>query len=110
MFAMCAEKVLRLAEIDCSSPMSAKSDLKTGSRDPCVGRHVQPRLRHGREQPGRLQRDGLAARCSGPVMTRTRVGGVSRMSTGTGCPGSVEIRVRSIAVVQPTADSRISSG
>ena len=34
MFVMCAEKVLRLASIDCSSPMSAKIVRKTGSRDP----------------------------------------------------------------------------
>ena len=43
MLVMCAENVLRLAEIDCSSPMSAKSDLKTGSREPCVGGNVQAR-------------------------------------------------------------------
>ena len=34
MLVMCAENVLRLASIDCSSPMSAKSDRNTGSRDP----------------------------------------------------------------------------
>ena len=34
MFVMCAENVLRLASIDCSSPMSAKSERNTGSRDP----------------------------------------------------------------------------
>ncbi|OLD17633.1 MAG: hypothetical protein AUJ01_08710 [Acidobacteria bacterium 13_1_40CM_3_65_5] len=43
MFVMCAEKVLRLASIDCSW-------------------NAQSRLRHERQQPRRLQRDGLSAR------------------------------------------------
>ena len=61
MLVMCAEKVLRLASIDCSSPMSAKIDRKTGSAR-AVGRgNAQARLRHQRQQPGGLQRDGLAA-------------------------------------------------
>ena len=60
MFVMCHENVLRLAAIDCSSPMSAKIDRKTGK--PRVGGgHEQTRLRHQRQQPGRFQRDGLAA-------------------------------------------------
>ena len=36
MLAMCAENVLRLASIDCSSPMSANSERNTGSREPCA--------------------------------------------------------------------------
>ena len=32
--AMCAENVLRLAAIDCSSPMSAKTDWNTGICEP----------------------------------------------------------------------------
>ena len=34
MFVMRAENVLRLASIDCSSPMSAKTVRNTGSFDP----------------------------------------------------------------------------
>ena len=57
---MCDENVLRLASIDCSSPMSANTDRNTGSFAD-RRRHVQSGLRHQREQPGRLQRHGLAA-------------------------------------------------
>ena len=58
---MCAENVLRLAEIDCSSPMSANIDLKTGSCDPCSAGTCSPACAISGEQSGRLQRDGLAA-------------------------------------------------
>ena len=47
--------------IDCSSPMSAKTSRKTGSRLPAAGRDVQPGLVHEAEQAERPQRDGLAA-------------------------------------------------
>ena len=47
--------------IDCSSPMSAKTSRKIGSREPAVGRDVQAGLVHQREQAERPQRDGLAA-------------------------------------------------
>ena len=61
MLVMCAEKVLRLASIDCSSPMSAKT--RSEHRQPrSVGRrNPQPRLRHQRQQSGRLERNRLAA-------------------------------------------------
>ena len=42
MLVMCQEKVLRLAAIDCSSPMSAKTVRNTGSGRP-GRRHVEPR-------------------------------------------------------------------
>ena len=61
MFLMCAENVLRLASIDCSSPMSANSERNTGSREPSLRRNAQPGLSHQRQQSGRLQRDRLAA-------------------------------------------------
>ena len=61
MFVMCAENVLRLASIDCSSPMSAKIDRNTGSRDPSAAGNAQAGLRHQREQSRGLERDGLAA-------------------------------------------------
>ena len=60
MLVMCAENVLRLAEIDCSSPMSANTDLNTGRRADPRG-NEQAGLRHQREQSGGLDRDGLAA-------------------------------------------------
>ena len=58
---MCDENVLRLASIDCSSPMSANTrpehrQLRDG------GRQMQPGLCHQCEQPRRLQGHGLAAR------------------------------------------------
>ncbi len=43
MFAMCAENVLRLAAIDCSSPMSANTDRNTGTRDAVGRRNEQAR-------------------------------------------------------------------
>ena len=61
MLVMCAENVLRLASIDCSSPMSANSERNTGSRDPSAAGNAQAGLRHQREQAGGLERDGLAA-------------------------------------------------
>ena len=61
MLAMCAENVLRLASIDCSSPMSANSDRKTGSARSVGGGNPQAGLRHQRQQAGGLERDRLAA-------------------------------------------------
>ena len=58
---MCAENVLRLASIDCSSPMSANSERNTGSRDPSRRRDAQARPAPSAQQAGGLQRDGLAA-------------------------------------------------
>ena len=57
---MCAENVLRLAAIDCSSPMSANTDWNTGRRAD-LGRDEQAGLRHQREQSRGLDGDGLAA-------------------------------------------------
>ena len=61
MLVMCAENVLRLASIDCSSPMSAKIERNTGSREPSAAGIRKPGLRHQRQQARRLERDGLAA-------------------------------------------------
>ena len=57
---MCAENVLRLASIDCSSPMSANTVLKTGSRDPAAVIGGQHRVRQ-RLRAGRVDRRHLAA-------------------------------------------------
>ena len=61
MFAIWPENVLRLASIDCSSPISAKSDLEHRHARSVGGGNPQSRLRHQRQQPRRLERDGLAA-------------------------------------------------
>src|ERR1043166_5490401 len=45
MFAMCPEKVLRFASIDCSSPMSANTDRNTGTREPSAAGMRRPRGR-----------------------------------------------------------------
>ena len=47
--------------IDCSSPMSAKTSRKIGSRQPGAAGTCRPGLVHQREQPERAQRDRLAA-------------------------------------------------
>ena len=61
MLAMWPEKVLRLFAIDCSSPMSAKTERNTGICDSSVDRDQQSRLGEQRQQARGLQRDGLAA-------------------------------------------------
>ena len=54
------ENVLRLSAIDCSSPMSANTELKHRDLRAAGGRNQQARLRHERQQAGGLERDGLA--------------------------------------------------
>ena len=73
-FVMCAENVLRLAEIDCSSPMSAKSDLKTGSFDPGAAGTCSPACAIAAKSPAVFSATVLPP-VFGPVMTSTRVGG-----------------------------------
>ena len=62
MLVMCHENVLRLAAIDCSSPMSAKTERKTGSRDPAAAGTSSPACAISAQQPDRLERHRLAAR------------------------------------------------
>ena len=62
--------------------------LETRARRPGLGGDVQARLRHQRQEARGLQRDGLAHRCSGPVMSSAVAGGTSLMSTGVGVSGS----------------------
>ena len=59
---MCAENVLRLAEIDCSSPMSAKTVLNGVKRLSASTGNQQTGLRHQRQQADGLERHRLAAR------------------------------------------------
>ena len=61
MFAMRAEKVERLAAMDWSSPMSAKTPRNGVKRLRRIDGDQQPRLRHQREEADGLERDGLAA-------------------------------------------------
>ena len=83
MFVMCHEKVLRLAAIDCSSPMSANTDRNTGSRDPCSAGTCSPACAISASRPAVLSATVLPP-VFGPVMTSTVVPGISLMSTGTG--------------------------
>ena len=85
MFAMCAENVLRLAEIDCSSPMSAKTVRNTGICDPPAAGISSPACAISDSSPAVLSATVLPP-VFGPVMTSTRAGGMSRTSTGTGHP------------------------
>ena len=57
----CPENVDSDCAMDCSSPMSAKTSRKIGSREPDLGGDVQPGLVHQRQQAQRPQRDRLAA-------------------------------------------------
>ena len=105
---MCAENVLRLAEIDCSSPMSAKRLLKTGSLVPLSAGRCSPACAIAANSPAVFSATVLPP-VLGPAMISTRVGGVISTSTAT---GSVCVRV---AGASSSASSRartadISSG
>ncbi len=104
MLVMCAEKVLRLAEIDCSSPMSAKSVRNTGNVDPGAAGMCRPAWAISASNPAVLSATVLPP-VLGPVISRTRAGGASTMSTGTG----VVARRRSASPSQSTT-AWISNG
>ena len=80
---MCAENVLRLASIDCSSPMSAKSDRKTGSRDPSAAGMRSPACAINASSPAVFSATVLPP-VFGPVMSRIVAGGMTLIVTGTG--------------------------
>ena len=61
MLPMCELNVESDCSMLCSSPMSAKTASKTGRRVSSSGGNREACLRHQAEQPGRLERDGLAA-------------------------------------------------
>ena len=67
---MCAENVLRLASIDCSSPMSAKIDRNTGSRDPSAAGIRSPACAISASRPAVLSATVLPP-VFGPVMSST---------------------------------------
>ena len=83
MFVMCAENVLRLASIDCSSPMSAKSERNTGSRDPSAAGIRSPACAISASSPAVLSATVLPP-VFGPVISRTVAGGMILIVTGTG--------------------------
>ena len=78
---MCDENVLRLASIDCSSPMSANTDRNTGSLATVAGR-CRPACAISANSPAVLSATVLPP-VFGPVISRTRFGGSSSTSTGT---------------------------
>ena len=71
MFVMCAENVLRLASIDCSSPMSAKIDRKTGSREPSAAGMRSPACAISASSPAVLSATVLPP-VFGPVIEQHR--------------------------------------
>ena len=82
MFVICQENVLRFAAIDCSSPMSAKIARKTGSRASAAGTN-RPACAINAERPAVFNATVLPP-VFGPVISSTVVGGITKMSTGTG--------------------------
>ncbi len=82
MLVMCHENVLRFAAIDCSSPMSAKTERKTGSRASAAGTN-SPACAISALRPAVFSATVLPP-VFGPVTRSTVIGGIRRMSTGTG--------------------------
>jgi hypothetical protein len=83
---MCQPKVLRLAAIDCSSPMSAKTARKTGTLDPGSAGTCRPACAISESSPAVFSATVLPP-VFGPVMSSVVTGGTSLMSTGTGASG-----------------------
>ena len=79
--AMCAEKVLRLSAIDCSSPMSANTLWNTGICVPSAAGMRSPACAMSGSSPAVFSATVLPP-VLGPVITRALVGGMSSMSTG----------------------------
>ena len=104
MLVMCAEKVLRLAEIDCSSPMSAKRVRNTGSVEPAAAGMCSPACAISASSPAVFSATVLPP-VLGPVMSSTRAGGASTMSTGTGV-----VARRSAASSRRSTTAWMSSG
>ena len=82
MFAMWPENVLRLAAMDCSSPMSAKTVRNTGICEPSAAGISNPACAMSDSSPAVLSATVLPP-VFGPVTTSTRTGGIRRTSTGT---------------------------
>ena len=87
MLLRCPENVLRLAAIDCSSPMSANTDRKTGSREPSAAGTCRPAWAMRASSPAVLRATVLPP-VFGPVTMSARSGGRITMSTGTGSSGA----------------------
>ena len=80
-FAMCAENVLRLSAIDCSSPMSANTLWKIGTWVPSAAGMSSPACAMIGSSPAVFSATVLPP-VFGPVMTRARAGGTRITSTG----------------------------
>ena len=80
---MCDENVLRLASIDCSSPMSANTDAEHRSRADFAGT-CRPACAISANSPAVFSATVLPP-VFGPVMSSTRFGGSISTSTGTAC-------------------------
>ena len=82
MFFMWAENVERLWSMDCSSPISAKRDLKTGSRVPSFAGRGKP-VWFNRAKRAKVLRLTVFPPVFGPVIMRTLFSSRNFMSIGT---------------------------
>ena len=106
MLLMCAENVLRLASIDCSSPMSAKTDRNTGTREPSAAGIRRPACAIIARRPAVLSATVLPP-VFGPVMSSTVDGGITLMVTERvrGVPRVRRFVLRPDARPTPSADA-----
>ena len=84
---MCQPNVLRLDAIDCSSPMSAKTERNTGTDDPGSAGMCSPACAISGSRPAVFSATVLPP-VLGPVTSSAVAGGTSLMSTGVGVSGS----------------------
>ena len=87
MLLMCDEKVLRLCSMLCSSPMSAKTSLKTTAREPWSAGRCSPACAMSVSRPTVLRATVLPP-VFGPVMTSMRKRSPSSTVIGTTLPVS----------------------
>ena len=105
---ICHEKVLRLAAIDCSSPMSAKIERNTGSLASAAGTN-NPACAINAVRPAVFSATVLPP-VLGPVIRSTVVGGITTMSTGTGSFDGASPRSRRPSSSRRAMTPGISSG
>ena len=84
---ICQPNVLRLAAMDCSSPMSANTDLNTGTLESGSAGTCRPACAISASRPAVLSATVLPP-VLGPVMSSVVYGGTSLMSTGVGASGN----------------------
>ena len=110
-FTRWAEKVERLWAIDCSSPMSAKKEWKTGSRVPCPTGGIIPDCANADISPMPFKRT-LLPPVLGPETTSARSSGAIFRSNGTTglSPDSSTSGCRPSRISNPLSPSCDSSG